>query len=252
MDSWPSFFDEIMALGRSAPGGPWDNLMGIALFLRICASVHEEIADNLLPRTPAEGERNILLKDSVRGRDVPKLVAAWQEIMGQWKGKNDQIVQLCLQIVAKWVSWIDISVVVNDIMMRLLFESMDVKGSVRSAALTALTEIVGKKMKGPEKLELIAFLNVPDIISRIAQAPSLQDQNVMEYDNDLAELVSKLVNTVLSDVVAILEKVRCSVRSSPELTDRCPERRRSKRSRARRIAFADPLAYAVTIPFGSI
>ncbi|TGZ82397.1 Exportin-T [Ascodesmis nigricans] len=206
MDSWGSFFDEVMALGKSVPNGPWDNLIGVAFFLKISGSVHDEIADTLLPRMPSEGQHNIRLKDSIRGRDVTKLVAAWQEIMEQWKGKNDQVVQLCLQVVAKWVSWIDISVVVNETMMRLLFESMSIGGNVRSAALTALTEIVGKKMKGPEKLQLISFLNVPDIISQIAQTPSLQDQNLMEYDNDLAELVSKLVNTVLTDVVTILVK----------------------------------------------
>lgn len=208
IDSWTSFFDEMLSLGKSTHGGPWDNLMGIAFFLRISMSVHDEIADTLLPRNPVEGQRNVLLKDSIRTRDVTKLVMAWQEIMEQWKGKNDQVVQLCLQVVAKWVSWIDISLVVNETMMRLLFESISIGGNVRSAALTALTEIVGKKMKGPEKLQLISFLNVPDIISQIAQTPSLQDQNVMEYDNDLAELVSKLVNTVLTDIVAILGRVR--------------------------------------------
>lgn len=207
LESWSSFFDDIMGLARSTPGGPWDNLPAVAFFLKVSSSVHDEIADTLISRAPAELDRNVLLKDTIRARDVQKLVGAWQEVLEQMKGNNNQLAQLCLQVIGKWVSWIDISVVVNDTLLRLLFESMELGGEVRSAALVTLTEIIGKKMRGPDKLQLITFLNVPDIIARISQSPSLQNPDTMEYDEDLAELVAKLVNVVLTDVVIMMQKV---------------------------------------------
>ncbi|KAI5795627.1 armadillo-type protein [Geopyxis carbonaria] len=204
--SWQSFFDDLMALGKSSPNSSWDNPEGILLFIRTCVSVHDEVADTLIPRTPEEGARNINIKDCIRDRDMNKLVTAWQQILTEWNGKQGPVVEMCLHVIARWVSWIDISLVVNDVMMRLLFQFMGSDGSVRDAALVALTEIVGKKMKGPDKLDLITFLNVGEIIGQIAQSPSLQNQESMDYDTDLAEGAAKLANTAALDIVLILSK----------------------------------------------
>jgi exportin-T len=203
--SWQSFFDDLMALGKSAPGGPWDNPDGIDFFLRTSSSVHDDVADTLTPRTPQESQRNIYIKDCVRERDMHKLVTSWQEILEEFKGKSDLIVESGLGVIARWVSWIDISLVVNEVMMRQLFHFMDCGGKIRNAALAALTEIVGKKMKGPDKLDLISFLNVGEIVNQICQSVPLRDQNTMEYDTDLAEGTAKLVNTTTMDIVMILK-----------------------------------------------
>lgn len=202
--SWQSFFDDLMALGKSN-GGAWDNVSGIEFFMRTSASIHDEVADTLTPRTQEESQRNIYIKDCVRERDMRKLVTSWQEILEEYKGKSDQVVEIGLRVIARWVSWIDISLVVNEVMMRQLFHFMDCGGKIRNAALTALTEIVGKKMKGPDKLDLISFLNVGEIVNQICQSAPLRDQNTMEYDTDLAEGTSKLVNTATMDIVMILK-----------------------------------------------
>lgn len=205
--NWPSFFDDLMALGKNTPGGAWDNFVGIEFFIRTSASIHDEVADTMIPRTPQEANRNVYIKDCVRERDMTKLVTAWQEILEEFKGKSEQLVELGLRVIARWVSWIDISLVVNEVMMRQLFYFMDCGGKVRDAALHALTEIVGKKMKGPDKLDLINFLNVGDIVGQICQSAPLRDQNTMEYDTDLAEGTAKLVNTAATDIVLILKVI---------------------------------------------
>lgn len=205
--SWQSFFDELMMLGKSSPDGSWDNLPGVQFFMRLSANVHDEVADVLIPRTPQEGQRNIMIKDTVRDRDMRKLVTAWQEIMEEWKNRENQVVEMGLKIIGRWVSWIDISLVVNELMMNQLFQFMGYGGKVRDAAIGALTEIVGKKMKGADKLELITFLNVGQIAQQITNSPALQDQKADDYDTDLAEGTAKLINTVTLDIVNILGKV---------------------------------------------
>jgi exportin-T len=205
--SWQSFFDDFIALGKSSPGGAWDHLPGVHLFLRVCASVHDEVADVLIPRTPEEGQRNVAIKDSVRERDMRKLVASWQEIMEEWKGRESSVVEMGLKIIGRWVSWIDISLVVNELMLNQLFQFMDFGGKVRDAAIGALTEIVGKKMKPADKLDLITFLNVGQIAQQIAGSVALQDQKADDYDSDLAEGTAKLVNAAVLDVVLIMGRV---------------------------------------------
>ena len=81
-ESWTGFFDEFRALavveGRV-------NEAGAMLYLRIVGSVHDEIADVMIPRTPQEQKLRSELKDLVRARDVGKIALTWQEILSRWR-----------------------------------------------------------------------------------------------------------------------------------------------------------------------
>lgn len=202
--SWPTFFDDILAL-TSTSSGQHDNYQGVMFFLRMTASVHEEVADVLIPRSAEEMQRNSAIKDAARERDVKKLVASWQEILGQWRGANEDVVLLCLRVIGRWVSWIDISLVVNDVLLGLLFYFLSAEGKPRNGAIETLAEIVGKKMKGPDKLELIAFLKLGEIVGSLVTSSALQAQGQDDYDYDLAENVAKLVNGIGMDLIRILD-----------------------------------------------
>lgn len=192
-----------------------DNASGTFFYLRAINSIHDEIGDQLIPRSKAEQERANLLKDLVRERDVQKIALSWQEILGHWRQSDDGIVELCLRAVGKWVSWVDIALVVNQQMLDLLFEQLaraqktdlrDKEVHVRDAAVDAFTEIIGKKMKPNDKLELLSFLNLESILSQLIAYPPLNDRRFSsEYDTDLAETVARLVNNTFLDIVKILE-----------------------------------------------
>lgn len=204
--SWPTFFDDILALTSTLndPNGQRDNYQGVMFFLRISASVHEEVADVLIPRSTEEMQRNSAIKDAARERDVKMLVASWQEILAQWRGVNDEVVLLCLKVIGRWVSWIDISLVVNDVLLNLLYHFLANEGRPRNAAIETLAEIVGKKMKGPDKLDLISFLKLGEIVGTLVASPALiQGQD--SYDFDLAEGVAKLINGTGVDLIRILD-----------------------------------------------
>jgi exportin-T len=192
--------------------GARDNFTGTVLYLRILGSIHDEIADVMLSRTNEETKRNTELKDLMRARDVSKVASSWQEILNQWQGRNDAVVEMCLKVIGKWVSWIDISLIVNQDTLNILFQLVgrttpsNGEDTVRDSAIDTFTEIVAKKMKAADKIGMIVFLNLGEIISRLIASPVLNDlRTTSSYDTDLAEAVAKLVNNVVFDIVKVLE-----------------------------------------------
>ena len=76
---------------------------------------------------------------------------------------------------------------------------------VRNAAIDVFTEIVGKKMKPPDKIQLIQFMNLNTVVERLVSAPPLDNaRGTPNYDTDMAETVAKLVNTTVADGVESL------------------------------------------------
>lgn len=210
--SWVSFLDDFLALTLSADGSARDNIAGTALYLRVLDSIHDEIADVLVTRTGAEQKRNNELKDQIRERDVQKVAQSWQDILQQWAGKEDSLVEKCLRVVGRWVNWVDISLIVNQQFLTILLQLIGRPSSsnggedkVRDAAVGCLTETIAKKMKSSDKMEMIEFLNLGDIVSQLVASPCLANSADSTYDVDFADAVAKLVNVTLFDIVKALE-----------------------------------------------
>ncbi|OTA94504.1 hypothetical protein M434DRAFT_263036 [Hypoxylon sp. CO27-5] len=209
---WETFTDDFLAL-TSFPGSVQrDNITGVILYLRVLGSIHDEIADVLLVRQDNQVRSHTELKDLMRARDVGKVAQSWQDLLALYGNQNDGIVEMTLKIIGKWVSWIDISLIINENMLSLILplvgRSNDTGGEdkVRDAAVEAFTEIVGKKMRPADKTEMISFLNLQSIISQLIASPPLNEfKGTPKYDTDLAEAVAKLVNTVMADIVRVLE-----------------------------------------------
>lgn len=209
---WETFLDDFLSITNLPGSEARDNQLGCVLYLRILLSVHDEIADQLLSRNPDEATRNVDLKDLVRERDMRKVVRSWQEILAAYTDRDDRIVEMTLKVLGKWVQWIDIGLVIQQDLISLLLPLIGRtdKGDtdkVRDAAVEAYTEITAKKMKPSDKMELIAFLELKQIVSELVNSPPLnQYRGTAKYDTDLAEAVAKLVNVVVTDVVKVLEQ----------------------------------------------
>jgi len=211
-NSWVSFFDDFLNLTSLQNTGARDNLPGVVFYLRLLDSVHDEIADLHITGATSNHKRNTELKDVLRGRDVQKVASSWQQILIQWNGQNDSIIAKTLKVIGKWVDWIDISLVVNQDTLNLLFPLVgrtnptNAEDTVRDAAINTFTEIVGKKMKSADKIALIVFLNLGSVVSQLVASPPLQElRTTSSYDVDLAEAVAKLVNNSVSDIVRVLD-----------------------------------------------
>lgn len=213
---WESFIEDLLSLTTNDPSTNLrDNPLGIAFYLRVLNSIHDEIGDVLVSRSRAEQDKANSLKDLIRARDVQRIAGSWQEILSHWQGRNPQVVELVLKAIGSWVSWIDINLVVNQSMLDLLFQQLSRVQStelpsgedkVRDAAINVFTEIVGKKMKADDKINMIIFLNLDAIVTQLSNSPPLQEHRfTSKYDTDLAEAVAKLVNITVTDIVRALD-----------------------------------------------
>ncbi|KAK4639680.1 pre-tRNA nuclear export protein [Podospora bellae-mahoneyi] len=205
-EHWSSFVQDFYAIAQN------DNLPGVILYLRILSSIHDEIADLMLSRQEQEAKRNSDLKDLIRERDMAKIATSWTDILSRYSNQHDGVVEMTLKIIGKWVSWIDISLVINQQMLGLLLplvgrsNASGGEDKVRDIAVDTFTEIVSKKMKASDKIEMINFLQLREIITELLASPPLNEwKGTSQYDTDLAEVVAKLVNAVMSDIVRVLE-----------------------------------------------
>lgn len=212
---WTSFFHDVLSLTSTNGSGMYENAPGVVMYLRILISVHEEIADAVAPRSPEEKKNNNSLKDMVRERDFQRIATSWHEILAVWKSREEIIVELCLKSIGRWVSWTNVSLVVDDSLLNLLFELLSLQQSSdqyskvqerREIAIDTFVEILSKKMGAAEKLELIDVLKVHDVVTQLVHGRSLSElRSTSEYDTDLAEAVAKLVNNTVCDIIKALE-----------------------------------------------
>lgn len=212
---WQSFFDDFRALaGDQATIGSVNNTATTILYLRMLGQVHDEIADQLVARPEDEKKRNTDLKDLIRQRDAQKISLSWQEILAKWRETDLGLVEMCLRTIGRWVSWTDINLIVNQAMISVFLEMAGQQGisdpespagRVRDAAIDTFSEIVSKKMSPGDKIGLILFLNLAEIVGQLLASPALAEFQSPSYDNDLAETVAKLVNNIVFDIVKILE-----------------------------------------------
>ncbi|RGP75557.1 exportin-t [Fusarium sporotrichioides] len=212
-NGWESFLDDHLELTGLSTNT--DNVKGVVFYLRILSSIHDEIADMLLSRQNNETKRNTDLKDQLRAQDMHKVSESWKQLLTRYS-TNDTVVELVLKVLGKWVSWMDIALVISQDMLGLLLPvvgrpNTSGEDKVRDTAIDTLNEICGKKMRSSDKMEMISFINLREIVEQLVASPPLSEyKGTSRYDTDLAEAVAKLVNTVLSDIVRALEDSQIS------------------------------------------
>lgn len=223
---WQSFFDDFRSLAGDAASIGTGNPAATVMYLRILGSIHDEIADVMIPRTAQEQKRSNDLKDLIRQRDVAKVSVTWQEILSRWRQMDLRIVEMCLRNMAKWISWIDVNLILNQTVQTALLElagqpTTELKDqTTRDAAIDTFTETVAKKMPPHDKIQLIQYLNVGTIVGQLVAGQALAEMRTTpNYDTDLAETVAKLVNNVVYDLVKVLETDEIDAATNAKASD---------------------------------
>ncbi|CAJ0843123.1 8296_t:CDS:10 [Entrophospora sp. SA101] len=115
--NWQNFFDEFLLLIQSnninINGERKTNSRTVDIFLRILLSIDEKVANIAISRGKEEAIRNTTIKDNMRAGDIQKLATIWYEILNDYRLQNQDIAQM---------SWIDISLIVNDAFISLLYQ----------------------------------------------------------------------------------------------------------------------------------
>lgn len=127
-----------MALARTSTGSSHEKAADF--FLRLCISIDEEIVRMDIPRHRDEVVRNTNIKDSMRLGDIQLLAAYWFELLQEFKSQNPGIAQLALKTIGLYIAWMDVSLVVNDQVMGVLYELLS-DANLRIPACECLAEV---------------------------------------------------------------------------------------------------------------
>ncbi|KAK3030933.1 hypothetical protein RJ639_036671 [Escallonia herrerae] len=189
---WTSvFLDFLPSLNRGA--------VVIDMFCRVLNALDEELISLDYPRSPEEVAVAARVKDAMRQQCIAQVVRAWYDIVSMYRNSDPELCATVLESMRRYISWIDIGLIVNDVFIRLLFELMLVDGSadqVRGAAASCVLAVVSKRMEPQPKLTLLRSLQMIRIFGLVT-------------GDDESELVSKVAALLTGYATEVLE---CSKR----------------------------------------
>ncbi|KAJ1966482.1 pre-tRNA nuclear export protein [Dipsacomyces acuminosporus] len=201
---WPTFIKDMISLtGIPEATGPVteDSAKStdvasispslVDFLLKVLGSLDEEMVNPTVPRGKAELARNTEIKDAMRVEDVNRMAHVWYNVLVHMSNAHPELAKSTLRLIGVYVSWIDINLIVNQHFMAILFGLLKAP-VLHNEACHCLTEIIGKGMRPMEKLYLLQFLNVIDVM------------NQLEVDGvEFAEQVGKLANVTGVELKAI-------------------------------------------------
>lgn len=187
------------------------------IFLRILSTIDEEVADALYTATKKGGDQhvNTEIKDRIRLYDVRTITQFLFQLMTAFQSNPDRedLVRHSLVVIGQWIgmarfvleerltrlAWIDITLIVNDDYISLIYRFLGHPG-LRIAASETLANIVAKKMSSADKLELITFLNLSQVVG------SLNANEDIEFGESMARLVNVQgleLTRIITDVASL-------------------------------------------------
>jgi len=201
LNSWSSFFKDFANLIQD------ENEIAIDEYLRVLLAIHSEIGDQLIVRERTLVERNNTLKDAIRINDMVDLTKIWKRLLVDFKSSqsnlSQEILKQTLQIIGGYVSWIEISLIVDPDYIQLILKFLS-NDNLKAICCETLVEIISKKMKPENKLQLLSLLNLTNVVSSL----SLDGTDV-----EFVEHVAKLYNAIGLELTFIID----SQESSPEI-----------------------------------
>ncbi|XP_035825468.1 exportin-T isoform X2 [Aplysia californica] len=152
---WPNFFNDTLVTLTHGP-------LAVDMYLRVLMAIDGEVVDRDIAHTAEESQRNTLIKDAMREQSVNQLSDMWFQVMTTYESSQPDIVSMCLEIVGRYVSWMDIGFFANDRMVTLLLRFLTLQ-SLRESACDCVHEIISKGMEPVGKTSLIeSFVSVLD------------------------------------------------------------------------------------------
>ncbi|KAJ2726819.1 pre-tRNA nuclear export protein [Coemansia sp. Benny D115] len=193
---WPTFIKDMIALAGlpdaagplseesagSGGGAAGANASLVDFLLKVLAALDEEMVNPAVPRGAEEAARNTDIKDAMRVEDVSRLAHVWYSILVHMSASNPELAKATLRLVGVYVSWIDIGLIVNQPFMRIVFALLKTPALCCQACL-CLNKIVAKGMRSADKLYLLQFIGIVDVVKQL---------DVSEVD--FAEEAAKLAN----------------------------------------------------------
>lgn len=176
----------------------------IDMFSRVLNALDDELISLDYPRNAEEVAVAGRIKDAMRQQCVPQIVRAWYDIISVYKSSDSELCASVLDVMRRYISWIDISLIANDVFVPLLFELIMVEGlpeQLRSAAASCVLAVVLKRMDPHAKLSLLQSLQINRVFGLI------------DGNSDLELLISSIATLLTGYAAEVLE---CAKRLTSE------------------------------------
>ncbi|KMT04827.1 hypothetical protein BVRB_7g169980 [Beta vulgaris subsp. vulgaris] len=175
----------------------------IDMFCRLLIALDDELISLDYPRNAEEVAVAGRIKDAMRQQCVPQIVRAWYDIVTVYKSSDAELCVSVLDSMRRYISWIDISLIANDVFIPLLFELILVEGlseKLRGAASDCVLAVVMKRMDPQAKLYLLRSLEINRVFGLVSE----------EADTELVSSIATLLSGYAAEVL------ECSKKSSSE------------------------------------
>lgn len=159
----------------------------IDMFCRVLNALDDELISLDYPRTPEDLTVAARVKDAMRQQCVSQIVRAWYDIVSMYRNSDPELCTSVLDSMRRYISWIDIGLIVNDAFIPLLFDLILVgplSDQLRGAAVRCLLAVVSKRMEPQSKLSLLQSLQISRVLRLVT------DDVDSELVSDIAALLT--------------------------------------------------------------
>ncbi|XP_048233842.1 exportin-T isoform X3 [Ricinus communis] len=167
----------------------------IDMFCRVLNALDDELISLDYPRTLEELTVAGRVKDAMRQQCVGQIVRAWYDIISMYRNSDPEVCSNVLDSMRRYISWVDIGLIVNDAFIPLLFELILVYGEseqLQGAAAGCVLAVVSKRMDPQSKLTILKSLQISRVFALVT-------------GDSESELVSKIAALITGYAVEVLE-----------------------------------------------
>ncbi|XP_058753409.1 exportin-T [Vicia villosa] len=144
----------------------------IDMFCRVLNALDDELISLDYPRTPEELNVACRVKDAIRQQCVSDVVRAWYDIISMYRNSDQELCAIVLDSMRRYISWIDIGLIYNDVFVPLLFDLILVgapSDQLQGSAVRCLLAVVSKRMEPQSKLSLLQSLQISRVFRLVTE-----------------------------------------------------------------------------------
>ncbi|CAN6465857.1 unnamed protein product [Victoria cruziana] len=192
----------------------------IDMFCRALNALDDELISLDYPRSPEEIRVSGHVKDAMRQQCVPQIVRAWYDVVVLYKSSNPELAAFVLDTMRRYVNWIDIGLIANDVFLPMLFELILVDGrpdQLRASSAGCVLAMVSKRMDPKAKLTLLRSLRISRIFGMVIESEDSElgsslGSLLVGYATEVLECSRRLESEdIYNESVELLDEVLPSV-----------------------------------------
>ncbi|CAH0492567.1 unnamed protein product [Peronospora farinosa] len=193
-DRWPTAFMELLEL---LPQGA----SIVEMYFRILLAINEEIVEFDAQRTQQEAAHNMKIKDAMReGSCMRESFDAIARVLVNADASDvmRQLSASALETLKRYISWVDIGLVVNDTLWPLLIKLLRESETFRCQAANCVFEVIDKGMTPEKKLAMLQQLQFLEMLAALP----------IREDDEFAEEIGEVINIVGLELVTCMDAFR--------------------------------------------